>query len=91
MSIPDTLLIWLVPTIDSLGHQANQGHVLAMRKRNERMHARDDRASNPISDLEVANPSAKSVVTAGVPNEAADILAELIQSKVRGKGGTSGQ
>jgi len=47
-----------------------------MRKRNERMHARDDRAANPISDLEVANPTVKSVVAAGVPNEAADILAE---------------
>jgi hypothetical protein len=91
MSIPDTLLIWLVPTINSLGHQANQGHVLAARKIYERIHARDDRASDPISDLELANPSVKSVVTAGVPNEAADIFAELIQSKVRRKGGTSGQ
>jgi hypothetical protein len=76
MTFAGTLLIWFVPTIDSLGHQADQGHVLAARKRNERIHTRDDRASNPFSDLEAANPSVKSVVTAGAPDEAADILAE---------------
>jgi hypothetical protein len=74
MSFPGALLIPFVPGLNSFGQEANQGHVLAVRKLNQRIHPREDGAAYPIPDMRSLNPSVKTAVTTSVLNKSANIL-----------------
>ena len=91
MSFPNTVLIWLLSAVDPFGQKANQGDVLVARQHNQRIHTRDGRVANPISDMTGVKSSPKPAVTTAVPDEVVDILPEQIKSKVSRKGGTRDQ